>query len=221
MKIIKHCHEEGAGNTEVAQGVLLGLVVEEKLEITNCFPFPRHADDVDEEDYQLEMMRHLRKVNVDHLSVGWYQSTQLGNFITTQLLESQYSYQLLCIRRSPCSDLRPEQDRARLHVGEGVPPDPGGHQRGPGARLHPGRSPQAAPRLREPLPGDKGRHQEFPPHEHSSLRVVRDDAEQRGPAVPGPWHDVDPGPPAALPHGVRGRPESGGEQVQQHAAPAR
>lgn len=45
------------------------------------------------EDYQLEMMRHLRKVNVDHLSVGWYQSTQLGNFITTQLLESQYSYQ--------------------------------------------------------------------------------------------------------------------------------
>ncbi|KAL7630729.1 UNVERIFIED_CONTAM: hypothetical protein RMT77_019061 [Armadillidium vulgare] len=93
MKIVKHCHEEGAGNTEVAQGVLLGLVVEDKLEITNCFPFPRHADDVDEEDYQLEMMRHLRKVNVDHLSVGWYQSTQLGNFITTQLLESQYSYQ--------------------------------------------------------------------------------------------------------------------------------
>lgn len=39
------------------------------------------------------MMRHLRKVNVDHLSVGWYQSTQLGNFITTQLLESQFSYQ--------------------------------------------------------------------------------------------------------------------------------
>lgn len=38
-------------------------------------------------------MRHLRKVNVDHLSVGWYQSTQLGNFITTQLLESQFSYQ--------------------------------------------------------------------------------------------------------------------------------
>merc|ERR1711915_80068 len=93
MKIIKHCHEEGAGNTEVAQGVLLGLVVDDRLEITNCFPFPRHADDVDEEDYQLEMMRHLRKVNVDHLSVGWYQSTQLGNFITTQLLESQFSYQ--------------------------------------------------------------------------------------------------------------------------------
>merc|ERR1711915_466128 len=92
MRIIKHCHEEGAGNTEVAQGVLLGLVVDDRLEVTNCFPFPRHGD-VDEEDYQLEMMRHLRKVNVDHLSVGWYQSTQLGNFITTQLLESQYSYQ--------------------------------------------------------------------------------------------------------------------------------
>merc|ERR1711962_834350 len=72
MKIIKHCHEEGAGNTEVAQGVLLGLVVDDRLEITNCFPFPRHADDVDEEDfdgiqYQMEMMRLLRHVNVDHL----------------------------------------------------------------------------------------------------------------------------------------------------------
>ena len=52
MKIIKHCHEEGAGNTEVAQGVLLGLNYKvddtDRLEITNCFPFPRHADDVDE-----------------------------------------------------------------------------------------------------------------------------------------------------------------------------
>lgn len=54
---------------------------------------PVYVDSSFTEDYQLEMMRHLRKVNVDHLSVGWYQSTQLGNFITTQLLESQFSYQ--------------------------------------------------------------------------------------------------------------------------------
>ena len=47
LKIIKHCHEEAVGSTDVAQGVLLGLMVEDALEITNCFPFPSHADDLD------------------------------------------------------------------------------------------------------------------------------------------------------------------------------
>lgn len=44
LKIIKHYQEEGQG-TEVVQGVLLGLVVEDRLEITNCFPFPQHTED--------------------------------------------------------------------------------------------------------------------------------------------------------------------------------
>lgn len=56
---------------EVAQGALLGLVVENRLEITNCFPFPKHDDTMDEEEYQLDMMRRLRRVNVDHFHVGW------------------------------------------------------------------------------------------------------------------------------------------------------
>lgn len=45
LKTIKHCQEEGAGTTDVAQGVLLGLVVENRLEVTNCFPFPRHSEE--------------------------------------------------------------------------------------------------------------------------------------------------------------------------------
>lgn len=50
LKIIKHSQEEGAGGTDLVQGVLLGLVVDNRLEITNCFPFPRHTeeDDFDE-----------------------------------------------------------------------------------------------------------------------------------------------------------------------------
>lgn len=71
MKIVKHCHEESCSNMEVAQGALLGLVVENRLEITNCFPFPKHDDTMDEEEYQLDMMRRLRRVNVDHFHVGW------------------------------------------------------------------------------------------------------------------------------------------------------
>ncbi|GAA6103735.1 eukaryotic translation initiation factor 3 subunit H [Tachysurus ichikawai] len=44
LKIIKHYQEEGRGS-EVVQGVLLGLVVDDRLEITNCFPFPQHTED--------------------------------------------------------------------------------------------------------------------------------------------------------------------------------
>ena len=60
MKMVKHCHEESSGNMEVAQGALLGLVVQNRLEITNCFPFPKNDEIMDEEEYQLAMMRRLR-----------------------------------------------------------------------------------------------------------------------------------------------------------------
>jgi len=93
LKIAKHCEEEGAG--DFVQGVLLGLVVENRLEITNCFPFPRHNDEeeFDEVQYQMEIFRNLRHVNIDHLHVGWYQSTYFGSFINRPLVESQYNYQ--------------------------------------------------------------------------------------------------------------------------------
>ncbi|MCP6117042.1 hypothetical protein NL387_27520, partial [Klebsiella pneumoniae] len=48
---------------------------------------------MDEEEYQLDMMRRLRRVNVDHFHVGWYQSADVGNFLSLSLLESQYHYQ--------------------------------------------------------------------------------------------------------------------------------
>lgn len=95
LKIIKHCQEEGAGVIDIAQGVLLGLGVDNRLEITNSFPFPRHTDeeDFDELEFQMEVMRHLRQVNADHLHVGWYQSTHYGNFFNKPFLESQFNYQ--------------------------------------------------------------------------------------------------------------------------------
>ncbi|XP_046739015.1 eukaryotic translation initiation factor 3 subunit H [Diprion similis] len=93
MKMVKHCHEESTSNMEVAQGALLGLVVNNRLEITNCFPFPKNDETMDEEEYQLAMMRRLRRVNVDHFHVGWYQSADVGNFLSHPLLESQFHYQ--------------------------------------------------------------------------------------------------------------------------------
>ena len=47
LKIVKHCQDESGGGTDLVQGVLLGLVVEDRLEVTNCFPFPRRTEDDD------------------------------------------------------------------------------------------------------------------------------------------------------------------------------
>ncbi len=74
-------------------GQLLGLDVGATLEATHCFPFP--ADDADEDTavessassasalYQMNMMRCLREANVDHNTVGWYQTAPLGLFLDT------------------------------------------------------------------------------------------------------------------------------------------
>ena len=92
LKIVKHCHVEGAG--EYAQGVVLGLTVDKTLEITNCFPtLKAEDDDVNDNVYQSDMLRKLRDVNVDHFSVGWYQSALLSQFLNRTLVESQFHYQ--------------------------------------------------------------------------------------------------------------------------------
>ena len=44
-------------------------------------------------DYQMDMMKKLRHVNVDHLHVGWYQSTYFGMYLNKALLDSQFNYQ--------------------------------------------------------------------------------------------------------------------------------
>ena len=39
------------------------------------------------------MMRCLRMVNVDNNTVGWYQSSVAGNFLTQEFVDSQYAQQ--------------------------------------------------------------------------------------------------------------------------------
>jgi len=112
LKIIKHCHES---LPHMVTGSLLGLSVGNGiLEVTHAFPFPdpradhhHHSkqqssasdaeDDagglLDGHEFQLEMMRMLREVNVDNNCVGWYQSMYLGIYSTSSLLENQLSYQ--------------------------------------------------------------------------------------------------------------------------------
>ena len=72
LKIIKHCQQALPG---FVNGQLLGLDIGRTLEVTNCFPFPGKDSgetDDDSAEYQMEMMRCLREVNVDNNTVGWY-----------------------------------------------------------------------------------------------------------------------------------------------------
>jgi hypothetical protein len=70
LKMIKHCREN---LPDLVTGQLLGLDVDRSLEVTNCFPFPSSADNEDGDEagtqYQIEMMRCLREVNVDSNTV--------------------------------------------------------------------------------------------------------------------------------------------------------
>jgi len=98
LKIIKHCQQ---ALPSFVTGQLLGLDVARTLEVTNCFPFPGRetaggdssAADDDSAEYQMEMMRCLREVNVDNNTVGWYQSTYFSSFIDEQCVETQFNYQ--------------------------------------------------------------------------------------------------------------------------------
>ena len=96
-------------------GSLLGLATGGVLEITHAFPLPEPRNDYksdyvkaptdgeeggDDEtagleghEFQLEMMKMLREVNVDNNCVGWYQSMYLGAYSSSSVVETQLSYQ--------------------------------------------------------------------------------------------------------------------------------
>mmetsp|Transcript_28009 Transcript_28009/g.90568 ORF Transcript_28009/g.90568 Transcript_28009/m.90568 type:complete len:342 (+) Transcript_28009:28-1053(+) len=97
LNIIRHC--QGALPSFVT-GQLLGLDIGRTLEVTSCFPFPgkgedgeQAGEDEDGAEYQMEMMRCLRDVNVDSNTVGWYQSTYFSSFIEESCIETQFNYQ--------------------------------------------------------------------------------------------------------------------------------
>jgi len=94
LKIIKHCYEERT-NIETPRGGLLGVVVENRLEITNtfAFPFTKAGEESVDEEYTTTMMMHMKKINQDYLHVGWYQACELGAFVTSEFVLAQQGYQ--------------------------------------------------------------------------------------------------------------------------------
>mmetsp|Transcript_10849 Transcript_10849/g.16517 ORF Transcript_10849/g.16517 Transcript_10849/m.16517 type:complete len:338 (+) Transcript_10849:63-1076(+) len=98
LKIVKHCNDN---LPNMVTGSLLGLDVDGVLEVTYSFPFPTTVDAdgegavvaSDGQNYQIEMMKMLRDVNMDNNCVGWYQSTNMGAYCTSEAIEYQYGYQ--------------------------------------------------------------------------------------------------------------------------------
>jgi len=113
LKIVKHCQES---QPSLVTGQLLGLDIGSSLEVTDCFPFPSPSRDEDEDpnaegaNYQLEMMRCLREINVDNNTVGWYQSTIMGSFQTLELIETFINYQE-SIKRCICIIYDPQRTK--------------------------------------------------------------------------------------------------------------
>ncbi|KAJ5691310.1 Eukaryotic translation initiation factor 3 subunit H [Penicillium malachiteum] len=109
MKIIKHCNQTFP---TTATGSLVGMDIDNTLEITNSFAFPvvempteSHSDNAAPNPaaaaprakanaaYQAEMIRMMREVNVDANNVGWYTSANMGNFVNMNVIENQFYYQ--------------------------------------------------------------------------------------------------------------------------------
>lgn len=132
MKIIKHCQD----NFPITvMGQLLGMDVEDTLEITNCYPFMSQPTGVtptgpeglsmaaferEQQQYQRDMMWCVREVHIDHQVVGWYQSTgsQMGSFLSPQWIDTQYNYQndlgnIVCLIYDP---VRTEEGLLSIHA---------------------------------------------------------------------------------------------------------
>ncbi|TGZ85255.1 eukaryotic translation initiation factor 3 subunit H [Ascodesmis nigricans] len=107
LVVLKICKHASNAHPAIVTGQLLGMDVDNELQITNSFPFPDMPSTGEDSasgaaaaprsknntHYQSEMVRCLREMNVDANTVGWYQSANLGNFLNSNFIENQYFYQ--------------------------------------------------------------------------------------------------------------------------------
>ena len=101
LKIAQHARKS---NDQPLTGQLLGMEQEEGgiLQVTDSFPFTTTnlTDEAEVESYQVEMLKCLRDVNVDHSTVGWYWIGRFaGSGLSGAFLEAQANYQSTI----PCS----------------------------------------------------------------------------------------------------------------------
>ncbi|TPP65800.1 Eukaryotic translation initiation factor 3 subunit 3 gamma [Fasciola gigantica] len=90
LKVIKHYQDEAVSSQYPVHGVLLGLCRGNELEVTNCFPLPKTADDDPNANetlnaFETKMIKILRQLNVDYSNsrssqCGWSCDHQQGQY---------------------------------------------------------------------------------------------------------------------------------------------
>lgn len=98
MKILKASSE---AYPVLACGQLLGVDLDKTLNVTYSFPYPASANDNDGAGirsktivkYQNDMLAHLKKVNVDVNTIGFYTAANLGKLFNQTLIENLLSFQ--------------------------------------------------------------------------------------------------------------------------------
>jgi translation initiation factor 3 subunit H len=99
LKIVKHAYDQFPAQSA---GHLLGLEQDSALSVSHCFPFPASATENDGsglrskaiQKYQTEVIDHLKEVNVDSNSVGWYISANMGRFYSQSVIDTMLAYQV-------------------------------------------------------------------------------------------------------------------------------
>ncbi len=104
LKIVKFSRESTLG----LSGALLGIEKEGKLLVSNCYPLPKltaAAHNEYREDYEIadeierqrevgkKIMEFMQIICEDSTTVGWYQSSPMGDYINDVTLQSQYQLQ--------------------------------------------------------------------------------------------------------------------------------
>ncbi|OLQ00161.1 Eukaryotic translation initiation factor 3 subunit H [Symbiodinium microadriaticum] len=79
---------------------LLGMDVGNVLQLTHSFGYVQKGAETETQgqidegvQFQMDTLRKLREVNVDSNTVGWYQTTHLGQFINKDVIHSQHTFQ--------------------------------------------------------------------------------------------------------------------------------
>ena len=103
LKIVKYSRESKLG----LSGALLGVNIEDKLLLTNCYALPKLVIPQNEykEDYEIaaeiekqrevgkRIMEYMQLICEDSTNVGWYQSSPMGDYINDVTLQNQYQLQ--------------------------------------------------------------------------------------------------------------------------------
>jgi translation initiation factor 3 subunit H len=92
LKIVNHAKD---AFPVLVSGQLLGLDIDQKVDVTHSFALPPNVTEKELDQYQNDMLRNLDAVNVDNNVVGWYQCADIDSYFTQELVDTQYSLQKL------------------------------------------------------------------------------------------------------------------------------